>query len=239
MMKTNNLLNNNEISNISIFINKIALISCWIALILDVVYCMYSNNILKAFLISFFTPIRYFFFDIDSKKIHKRPISLDRNIPLYILMHYWNICFPIPQGNFLADVAGIILSSGRIYINGYGLLLFDTFTFAYKNNQKDFKLDDTIQTPHNNNEIKKVEKEVWTESNNATHTLSKLIDEWKQNQVINDLDIWNFPIKRYIGVSKFTYFQNREIGHSFIDDKYLLDMDKYIKDHPKDIHYHT
>lgn len=241
MGKDNRLTSDDGVYGLLKILNKLALVACWIAIVLDITYCISTNNIFKSLIFAFFTPIRYFLFDIDASKIIKRPPSLDRNIPLYIFLRYWNSSFPIPQGNILSDIAGFFLASCRIFINGYGLLYFDTFTFLYKvkNDENGIPLDQDIRILHDNAKIQNIEAEATTaQSGIEAEHLNKIAEEWKKVAISNDLDIWNFPLKRYMGKSKFIYFQNNEIGHFWIDDRYLIDQEKFLKDHPESKEYY-
>ncbi len=208
-------------------LNIVALLSCWGAVILDILFFMITSRTITFILLSFLTPLRYFFFDIAPSKLAKRPPELDRIIPLTILVNYWNKKFPIPQGNFLADMVGILLASLRAWVNGYGLLFFDSFTFLYKKrndkngiplNGKINKLSDSKRL---NNLYDKNEK-------NMDKEVSFLIE----NRIAENIDIWNFPLRRYLSTQKEdSYFKANELGAKLIDDRYILDNQKYTQDH--------
>ena len=143
------------------WLNRIAALSCWVALILDIVFIMKTGNFGLGIVFGMYTPIRYFLFDIAPEKNQRRPPSLDRSIPLTIFVRYLRIVFPIPQGNMLATIAGFILACGRAAINGYALLFFDTFTFFFEVRDKRENLSDATEDTvlHSNKAFKKIEKE--------------------------------------------------------------------------------
>lgn len=213
------------------WLNRIAALSCWIALILNIVFIMKTGNFGLGIVFGMYTPIRYFLFDIAPEKIQRRPPSLDRSIPLTIFVRYLRIVFPIPQGNVLATIVGFILASARAAINGYALLFFDTFTFFFEirdNKGKggfssnDGSEEDTIL--HSNKAFDRLEKEIneSDEGSNREERLEKLKEEWYKSRIANNLNIWDFPIRRYLNKPTY-YFENKEVGNNAIDAKYILE----------------
>lgn len=217
------------------WLNRIVLMTCWLAVILDMLFFAATGNTGLTLIFAMFTPIRYFFFDVAPEKIQRRPPSLDRLIPLTIFVRYLRKQFPIPQGNILADIAGFFLASGRAFINGYALLFFDTFTFAFqiKNNKKGIPVDQDITVLYDNEKLEKLGQEAdKTTSEERAENLRKIQNSWKQSQISNELNVWNFPLRRYLSKPTY-YFVNKEVGNVAIDDKYILEDEKEDKDKKK------
>lgn len=212
-------------------INRVALVSCWVAVLLDAIYFMATDNVLKALLYAQYTPIRYFFFDIAPEKEQKRPPSLDRTIPLTIFVRYLSRRFPIPQGSLMADLWGFFLAVGRAMINGYALLLFDTFSFAYsiRNDKHGVPLEQNIVTLHDNQELEAIKNEAEMDDDpEKTAEAKRTYEAWKQTQLTNELDQWDFPIRRYMYAGD-DYMSLKEVGAEVLDDKYQLDLKAYKK----------
>lgn len=219
--------------------NISALILCWIATLGGILYFAITSKPLPAIAILGFVPFRYFFFDLSSDRLTKRPPELDRAIPLQILLHYLSIRFPIPQGKFLADVAGVFLAVGRAFINGFGLLYFDTFAFAFKirNDTNGTPLDEDIAILHDNEKLQRLAEEAQkTDSETRAAEYSKLKNDWEQTEITNELNQWNFPIRRYLNPTN-PYFRIREIGNIPLDDQYSLDRKAFLKAHPNQQDY--
>lgn len=218
------------------WLNRIAALSCWVALILDIVFIMKTGNFGLGIVFGMYTPIRYFLFDIAPEKNQRRPPSLDRSIPLTIFVRYLRIVFPIPQGNMLATIAGFILACGRAAINGYALLFFDTFTFFFEVRDKRENLSDSTEDTvlHSNKAFKKIEKEInESDEGNREERLEKIKEEWYQSRITNSLNIWDFPIRRYLNKPTY-YFENKEVGNHAIDAKYILEDDSSEKENKKE-----
>lgn len=214
--------------------NNICLFICWISTIVAIVSFAVTTNLWRTIVLLYVTPFRYFFFDLAPDRLSRRPSELDRTIPLTIFIHYWTISFPIPQGGFLADVAGFFLASVRAFINGYGLLLFDTFAFMFrvKNDTHGIPLDTDITIAHNDKKLEQIAKaaEVSTSEEQARRYKS-LSKAWKQTQISSELNKFNIPIRRYLD-PEISYFLNKEVNVLPIDDQLSLDRKKFLEDHP-------
>lgn len=225
-MKRNQLyLKDTLFSFIVRWVNRITTMSCWLAVVLDISYFARSNNLGLTILFSLYTPLRYFLFDITREKMQKRPSSLDRIIPLTIFVRYLKLKFPIPQGNFLASLVGLFLACCRAMVNGYALLLFDTFTFFYqiKNDSFGNSLDckDTIKEGF---EFVENDRKIDL-SDMDEKTIAHLKISWEQTRNYDYLNIWDFPIQRYLNHPTF-YFKNNEVGNTVIDRKCLVENEQ-------------
>lgn len=217
--------------------NLLGLISCWIAVIADIIYFAISNNVLGFIIGSMWTPCRYFFFDMSPSKLQRRPASLDRSIPLTIFVNYLSIAFPIPNGDFLADIAGFLLACVRAAINGYALLIFDTFSWLYtvKNDVNGIPLNDGIDVDaededeededngENEEEIIVIGNTVVSQAEVNPH-----VEESYAKQIMRRLDEWNFPLRRYKAKPNY-YFENNEIGAAGLIKSGLQDKETDIK----------
>lgn len=210
-------------------ISRIALVFCWGAVFLDALYFMASGNVLKTLLFAQFTPIRYFLFDISPEKELKRPISLDRSIPLTIFIRYLGKTLPVWQGNLMADIQGFIIAVFRANINGYALLWMDTFSFAYKirRTEDGIPLEDDIKMLYENDRIERLRKKAENEEDpEKAAEYQKSYEAWKQTQLATKLDKWNFPIRRYVQAGD-PFMSLKEIGAQPLDDYYQLDQKAY------------
>lgn len=211
--------------------NVIALGICWLSVITGIFWFIVTSNPVPMIIILGIPPFRYFFFDLTPDKLSRRPPELDRTI---ILVHYWTIRFPIPQGGFLADVAGIFLAICRCYINGYGLLYFDTFAFLFRirNDKRGIPLDQDITVLHDNEKLNQIAQNAKTAtSEEKAEEYEELKKGWEQSEISSELNKWNFPIRRYLKASN-SYFKIREVNILPIDDEYALDSKKFLKAHP-------
>lgn len=209
------------------WLNRGVLTFCWFAVASDITFYAVTANAGWALIFSMLTPIRYFFFDVSPEKIQRRPPSLDRLIPLTIFVRYLRKKFPIPQGNILASIAGFFLASGRAFINGYALLFFDTFTFAFQiqNTKKGVPLAKDITVLYDNDKLQQIEEEANnTNSEEKAERLKKIKNAWEQSRITNELTIWDFPLRRYLFKPTY-YFKNKEVGNLAIDNKYILEED--------------
>jgi hypothetical protein len=214
--------------------NLIALFICWSALIGAIIYFISTSKPVQTIAVLGIIPFRYFFFDLTPDKLSRRPSELDRSIALNILVHYWTIRFPIPQGGFLADVAGIFLAICRCFINGFGLLYFDTFAFFFRirNDRKGIPLEKDITVLHDNKKLEQIAKTAKTAtSEEKAEEFKELKRDWEQTKVASELNRWNFPIRRYIKASN-SYFKIREVNILPLDDEYSLDRKAFLKAHP-------
>lgn len=214
--------------------NVTALIICWIATIGGIIYFAVTSKLLPAIAILGIVPFRYFFFDLAPDRLTRRPPDLDRSIPLEILLHYLSISFPIPQGKFLADVAGFFLAIARAFINGFGLLYFDTFAFAFRirNDTNGVPLDEDIGILHDNEKLQRLADEAsQTDSETKSREYTRLKEDWEQTAIANELNQWDFPIRRYLKPTN-PYFEIREVGNIPLDDQYSLDRKAFLKAHP-------
>lgn len=203
-------------------INKAVLVVCWVALICDISYYAITSNLLMALIYSMFTPLRYFLFDIAPAKLQKRPAELDRSIPLNIFVTYLAKKFPIPQGNTLATIIGFFIASARMWINGYALLIFDTFTFFFKtiNDKNGIPLHIGNRVLQVNEDLLNLEKSIRkNNSESEEESLKKVKSEWQKGASRVDFNEWDFPLRRYLNWPSF-YFENNEIGVSMIDRSY-------------------
>lgn len=214
--------------------NQITVLACWTSVIFAIFYIIVTNNLVIGIALAFITPVRYFLFDIENSKITKRPPSLDRTIPLTIFVNYWNKTFPIPQGNIIADLVGFLLASIRAFLNGFGLLYFDTFTFFFKE-RSSLTLDDDEVFLHSNKKLEKLRLELDEADNEEDKArLEEALSNWRKSKYSSDLDIWNFPIKRYMTTPRDAYFKAQEIGANLLDDRFMLDLNKYLEAHPEE-----
>lgn len=212
-------------------LNLIALISCWVAISLDIVYFMVTDNTLKAILFGMYTPIRYFFFDITPEKERKRPPSLDRTIPLTLFVRYLSRKFPILWGSLMADLWGFFLAVGRATVNGYALLWFDTFSFAYqiRRDKNGVPLTDDITILHDNERLEALKYKIeHAYSDEDSQRFENMYNEIQQVRQTDELDQWNFPIRRYIQTSD-EFIELKEVGAEVYDDKDQIDQKEYQK----------
>lgn len=212
-------------------LNLIALISCWVAISLDIVYFMVTDNTLKAILFGMYTPIRYFFFDITPEKERRRPPSLDRTIPLTLFVRYLSRKFPILWGSLMADLWGFFLAVGRATVNGYALLWFDTFSFAYqiRRDKNGVPLTDDITILHDNERLEALKYKIeHAYSDEDSQQFENMYNEIQQVRQTDDLDQWNFPIRRYIQTSD-EFIELKEVGAEVYDDKDQIDQKEYQK----------
>ncbi|MDE7056131.1 hypothetical protein [uncultured Lactobacillus sp.] len=209
--------------------NRGAIVFCWISILLDIFFVILTNKIVLGVAFSFITPARYFLFDIENSKLLKRPPSLDRSIPLDIFISYWNKSFPIPQGDFFADVVGIVLAACRAFINGYALLYFDTFTFFFKVKNDQFgnplQIVKEVVIKDDKSELKDYIKE-------QNEFVNETIINLERHNRFSDIDIWTFEIKRYINEPETSFFKAQEVNTYLYDDFYELDWPAYLKAHP-------
>lgn len=201
------------------WLNKMALLSCWAALFLDIAYFAVTGHALRTILFALYTPLRYFFFDISPKKELRRPPSLDRAIPLAIFINYLNKRFPIPQGGIIATLYGLALAAGRASINGYALLWFDTFYFLYE-----VRKDAIGQIGSNELSLKKNDQLenlryqlLRANDEDEEEAIKKSLNNWKQTQLASQLDVWNFPIRRYLNATN-DYVKLKEVGTKYFED---------------------
>lgn len=219
--------------------NTICLFVCWIATVGAILNFAITGGLWVTLALLYVTPFRYFFFDLSPDRLSKRPPELDRSIPLTIFMHYWNIAFPIPQGGFLADVAGFFLASVRAFVNGYGLLIFDTFAFMFRvrNDTHGIPLDEDITVAHNNDKLDQIAKAAKVSTDEETaRRYQSLSKAWKETQVSSELSKFDIPIRRYLNPQN-PYFINKEINVLPIDDQLALDRKAFLKDHPDEQDY--
>ena len=212
-------------------LNLIALISCWVAISLDIVYFMVTDNTLKAILFGMYTPIRYFFFDITPEKERRRPPSLDRTIPLTLFVRYLSRKFPILWGSLMADLWGFFLAVGRATVNGYALLWFDTFSFAYqiRRDKNGVPLTDDITILHDNDRLEALKHKIeHAYSDEDSQQFENMYNEIQQVRQTDELDQWNFPIRRYIQTSD-EFIELKEVGAEVYDDKDQIDQKEYQK----------
>ena len=212
-------------------LNLIALISCWVAISLDIVYFMVTDNTLKAILFGMYTPIRYFFFDITPEKERRRPPSLDRTIPLTLFVRYLSRKFPILWGSLMADLWGFFLAVGRATVNGYALLWFDTFSFAYqiRRDKNGVPLTDDITILHDNDRLEALKHKIeHAYSDEDSQRFENMYNEIQQVRQTDELDQWNFPIRRYIQTSD-EFIELKEVGAEVYDDKDQIDQKEYQK----------
>lgn len=212
-------------------LNLIALISCWVAISLDIVCFMVTDNTLKAILFGMYTPIRYFFFDITPEKERRRPPSLDRTIPLTLFVRYLSRKFPILWGSLMADLWGFFLAVGRATVNGYALLWFDTFSFAYqiRRDKNGVPLTDDITILHDNDRLEALKHKIeHAYSDEDSQQFENMYNEIQQVRQTDELDQWNFPIRRYIQTSD-EFIELKEVGAEVYDDKDQIDQKEYQK----------
>lgn len=210
-------LHDDQVLSLSVIFNRSLLAACWFSLFVSILYYAITANVLKTFLIASFIPFRYFFFDINPSKLRKRPPSLSRDIVVSIFISYKVRRFPIPQGGFLATVVGTFLAIMRAYINGIGLMLFDSFTFLFqiKNDKKGIPLDQDINILNDNERLQAILNEAKVQNDDIEKKkLEKMHQDWIDIGNQRRLSAWDFPIQRYIDHSNY-YFINKEIGTDF------------------------
>lgn len=216
------------------WMNRAALVTSWSTIVIAVLVYLKTNSVWQTLFWLMFTPVRYFFFDTAPQKEQQRPLSLDRSIPLTVFVRYLSRRFPIPQGNLMADIWGFFLAVGRAFINGYGLLYFDTFTFAFaiRRTSDGVPLQEDIKVLHSSERLAELQKQA-DAAMDDTHgeELQRLYKEWVKTRDASQLNEWNFPLRRYIQPGDDRAKLN-EVGASAIDDKYQLNLlayDKYKK----------
>lgn len=217
-------------------INKAVLVVCWIAVICDISYYVITSNLLMALIFSMFTPLRYFLFDIAPSKLQKRPAELDRSIPLNIFVTYLARKFPIPQGSIIATITGFFIACARMWINGYALLIFDTFTFFFKtvNDRNGIPLHKGNRALQDNEALLSLEKSIRkNNSDSEEESLQKAKAEWQKSASRVDLNEWDFPLRRYLSWPSY-YFENNEIGVSMIDKSYEEETDEPVEKSKQD-----
>lgn len=235
-MKNHFNKSDDEIIAFSNFFNIFALIICWIAVALAVIYFSATAKFGLTFLFLQVVPFRYFFFDVAPSKLSKRPPSLDRVIPLTIYVSHLSQSFSLPHGKFLASCWGFILAVGRAFINGFGLLYFDTFTFFFKvrNDTSGLPLNQDIKALHNSKRLEDVEEQLKQDAikdPDIKHYAEELSKSFEQANISRQLSQWDFELKRYVSTPT-VFFKNAEIGNAVIDDKYAIDVEAYNRDHP-------
>ena len=178
-----------------------------------------------------YTPIRYFFFDITPEKERRRPPSLDRTIPLTLFVRYLSRKFPILWGSLMADLWGFFLAVGRATVNGYALLWFDTFSFAYqiRRDKNGVPLTDDITILHDNDRLEALKHKIeHAYSDEDSQRFENMYNEIQQVRQTDELDQWNFPIRRYIQTSD-EFIELKEVGAEVYDDKDQIDQKEYQK----------
>ena len=207
-------------------LNKAVLVICWAAVMGDLSYFVMTSNFLMALVYSMFTPLRYFLFDIAPSKLQKRPAELDRSIPLNIFVTYLAKKFPIPQGNTIATITGFFIASARMWINGYALLVFDTFTLFFKtvNDKNGIPLQNNNRVLQDNEELLNLEDSIkQNNSESEKESLQNAKAEWQKSA--SSINEWDFPLRRYLNCPSY-YFENNEIGVSVIDKSYEEEEDE-------------
>ncbi|QDR73670.1 hypothetical protein FOD75_11300 (plasmid) [Limosilactobacillus reuteri] len=208
------------------YLNIGGLIICWMSVFAAVVNYIITSNAGTTILFALVTPTRYFFFDTAPQKEQKRPLSLDRAIPLTIFVRYLSKRFPIPQGGIIADIWGFILATVRAAINGYALLYFDTFTFAFSVRDDDILLnnEESIKLVHDDQRLNAIQKTAEkTDNEEQAEKLSKLYGAWQETRRASQIDEWNFPLRRYL-IPADSRAELNEIGNSAIDDENQVDQ---------------
>lgn len=203
-------------------LNRVACALGWIFLFSAIFIYMNTENLILSFLIAMYVPIRYFFFDVSPEKKQIRPHSLNRDTAFIIFIRYLSISFPVPQGNILATIFGFIVAVLRAYINGYGLLVFDTFTFFFR--EKYYSdVSNTFEELPKTSSISELEAKLEEEDNEErVERLTIMLSDAQQYYFSQKLNEWDFPKKRYILSRHNYYFENREVGNLPLDDEYLI-----------------
>lgn len=224
-------------------LNLLGLASCWIAVIADVIYFAISNKSLGFIIGAMWTPCRYFFFDMSPSKLQRRPASLDRSLLLTIFVNYLSISFPMPHGDFLADIAGFLLACARAAVNGYALLIFDTFSWLYsvKNDVSGIPLNDGVDLDAKEEDEEDEEDEEAEESEEndedkiaignvvvSQAQANQPVEESYAKQIKRRLNEWNFPLRRYKAKPNY-YFENNEVGAAEIIKSGWQDKEKSSK----------
>lgn len=229
-----NSLQDPELLRITKKIFHILLIVCWSSLALGVLYFGFTGKLVTTFLLLSITPVRYILYDVSSDKLTKRPPAFDRSIPLNIFIRFYNRVFPVPNGDFFATVFGLLLALGRAFIDGYGLLIFETFSSFYKvkNDEMGVPLDSNIVILHDSKRLERLKQRIRDSQDPIeAQKIKKIYEGWEDVNVTNDLTQWDFPLRRYLYKPSY-YFKNKEVNSSVMDDQYALDLKAYNKAHP-------
>lgn len=203
-------------------LNRVACALGWVFLFSAIFIYMSTENLMLSLLVAMYVPVRYFFFDVSPEKKQIRPHSLNRDTAFVIFVRYLSISFPVPQGNILASIYGFIAAVFRAYINGYGLLVFDTFTFFFRDKYYSDVSDEFDDLPKTSS-ISELESDIAKEDNEErAERLNIMLSDAQQYYISQKLNEWDFPKKRYILSRHNYYFENREVGNLPLDDEYLI-----------------
>lgn len=220
---------NDQLLHYAKILNRIALFSCWCAVFLDAAFFMITGDTMITVLLGLYTPLRYFLFDTAPQKKQRRPASLDRSIPLAIFVRYLSRQFPISHGGLMADLWGLFLAICRATINGYALLWFDTFTFAYsiRDESDRVPLDEDINLIREEVRLDEIDARAseLTDEEKAKQ-MTDLTEAWRQTRQAQELDVWHFPLRRYLKPGD-DFMALKEINARLLDDKHQLDWKAY------------
>lgn len=222
---------NDDLLRLAKWINRIALVSCWFVVFFAIAFFLITGNLGLTLLFLSYTPIRYFLFDTAPQKEQKRPPSLDRSIPLTIFVRYLSIEFPISQGNLMADLWGFLVAVCRATINGYALLWFDTFTFAYaiRDQAGRAPIKEDINLIHERDRLDQLDQKAdQVTDKDIAKQLRQISKAWKQTAQAQELGQWSFPLRRYLTAGD-DFMALKEVGAELIDDKNQLDQKAYAK----------
>ena len=113
-----------------------------------------------------------------------------------------------------------------MWINGYALLFFDTFTFFFKtvNDKNGIPLKNNNRVLQDNEELLNLEDSIkQNNSESEKESLQNAKAEWQKSA--GSLNEWDFPLRRYLNCPSY-YFENNEIGVSVIDKSYEEEEDE-------------
>lgn len=210
-------------------LNRIALFSCWVAVFLDIAFFMITGRQWTSLLFAMYTPLRYFLFDIAPQKEQKRPASLDRSIPLSIFVRYLSKELPVLNGSLMADLWGLFLAICRATINGYALLWFDTFTFAYaiRDDSDNIPVDKDINLIREDDRLNDIDDRADKLSDEQkAQQMKSLTQAWRQTRQAQELGQWSFPLRRYLKPGD-DFMALKEVNAELLDDKNQLDWKAY------------
>lgn len=99
----------------------------WLLIILGLIYMCLTNHLLLGILCLLIPPLRYFFFPLIKEKEYLYS-NINRILPITTFMNFLNKSLPMPFGNQVMNVIGIVISCLLSIYNGYALLIYETIT---------------------------------------------------------------------------------------------------------------
>lgn len=123
----------------------------WLLVIFGLIYMCLTNHLLLGIFCLSIPPLRYFFFPLIKEKEYLYS-SVDRILPITAFMHFLNKSLPMPFGDQVMNVVGIIVGCLLSIYNGYALLIYETITikkdYPPKYSSRDKYITDIIRKYH-------------------------------------------------------------------------------------------